>query len=726
MNKTIFLAFLSLLLIGSCGVSGGNDKQCFDSGLAALKEGDVDRARTLFNSIDSLFPESPYYLYGLGLLFEKERLIPDAANAYYRLIDSFPEFQPGLKSWALFSSKSGFDETALEAAYAFSKLEKDDAAAAAISASVLYNIGEYGRATELINKRIAGESQDPDFLMLGAWLNLHAGDVKAGLEECSQALQYGADRLDIIMRAGNLMAAVGEIDSAAALYHSALTLDENDFFLKADVAEALIDIGYYYQAEKLLAELERIEGGAYVPYFLRLKLLTKTGKYIEGMTYFENIPGKFPNCLGSFMHRAAIQDKAGHESGGIRSIDAALAIAQSWHDEIRVMDDMLFDKVDLLLRNDLWGEAKSLIMENGELFPKYFRSLKYAARIYMIAPFKKVEVPDYPVQLIELMGDNPERIFQVGQLYADIDSTERALGFFEQALEIDKFNISAIAGKAGILVRTNRAKEAVGFLDSLDEHILFNDEFFPIAVSLYEKAGNDRKALDLAELGLDKGRQDIYRYRLAAELAVKKNREKSAREFIKKCLAENPGNPLARFLAGEIFVRIGDNKGGTKLFYDVLMEDSTFSEAWYHLGRLYEKAGQSDSAGIFYEKAIAFNPQYGEALGALAKLMVDRGDDDLREISNYLRKAMKYSTSPEYNVTMGRIQLQQERYKAAGRNFGAALEKEPNNPEYNYYAGINYIKLDSLQKARRFLKKAVDNGLAGELKNKAESALKNL
>ena len=46
--------------------------------------------------------------------------------------------------------------------------------------------------------------------------------------------------------------------------------------------------------------------------------------------------------------------------------------------------------------------------------------------------------------------------------------------------------------------------------------------------------------------------------------------------------------------------------------------------------------------------------------------------------------------------------------------------------EYNYYAGMNYINLDSLQKAKTYLTKAIKQGLDDKLKSKAQSALSRL
>jgi tetratricopeptide (TPR) repeat protein len=561
--------------------------------------------------------------------------------------------------------------------------------------------------------------------MVSAWLDLHQGNIEACQDKIRRALQSANDQSHIMINAGDLYAAIGFADSAAALYRSALETNPDDFFLKADVAEALIDIGYYFSAEPLIAELENEGDGAYVPYYLRLKIFENSGKFIEGMGYFIKVPAKFPDHLGVILHRAGIQEKAGDEIGGIRSLESALALAQSRYDDVRAMDAMLYEKVNLNLRNRLWPEAITLIKENEEFIPEHFHPLWTAAWTSLIAP-EGTELPDFTGKLSELIGDNPRRLALMGQLYALVDSTDKAMEFFNEAIDADRFNLDALVGKSQILDEQGKTSEAIELLESSGDYIIFNRRIFPLLISLYQKSGNYQEAMELADRLIERGQHDINRYNIAADLALSRDKKQAARSYAEKCLTENPDNPSAQLMAGNILIKIGDYKKAQELFREAVEADTAFPDAYYHLGRSCERMGNIDSAEICYRKAISFNPQYGEAYGALAGLLVDRDGENLGQISNYVRRAMKFSTNPDYHLIMGRIQQKQGRLRAASRNFGLALEKNPDHPEYNFYAGMNYINVDSLRKAKSLLRKAIDNGLSGPLRDKAREALKEL
>lgn len=93
---------------------------------------------------------------------------------------------------------------------------------------------------------------------------------------------------------------------------------------------------------------------------------------------------------------------------------------------------------------------------------------------------------------------------------------------------------------------------------------------------------------------------------------------------------------------------------------------------------------------------------------------------------SYIRIAKRGEINPDIFITSGKAQLFYDNYVAADRDFQKALEIDPKNPIYNYFTGMNYISLDSPQKAQTFLNKAIKYGLSGELKSKAQNTLDSL
>lgn len=179
-----------------------------------------------------------------------------------------------------------------------------------------------------------------------------------------------------------------------------------------------------------------------------------------------------------------------------------------------------------------------------------------------------------------------------------------------------------------------------------------------------------------------------------------------------RLLAAEPRNAGYRNLKAAILTRTGDFGGSIGLFAGVLAEYPHQARVWMSYGHALKSAGKQDDSIAAYRRAIALEPQLGEAYWSLANLKTFRFT--AAEIA-----AMKYQLAREdladpdrfhFDFALGKALEDLAEYEASFRRYAAgnALRR----------AGIAYDadeNRDNLQRARalftrQFFRERVDHG----------------
>jgi tetratricopeptide (TPR) repeat protein len=392
---------------------------------------------------------------------------------------------------------------------------------------------------------------------------------------------------------------------------------------------------------------------------------------------------------------------------------------------VSLTDEITLETAKLFLDDGDWRSTKGILIRSQDILPLNFNTIYITAIVQLLGG--EADAAKTSLARLEMLTENnPVRLARMGNLFERVDSLKLADSLYDRALAEDKFSPIAIVGKSNIMKKKGNPKGAVKYLESKDDYIIDNRMVWPRLISLYQEIGDINKARDLMGKLIDIAPENIDRYRKAVELAKIGGSQEDVNEIYEKCLAANPDNEYAAVFAANYFEASGHDERARDLLEKAYSAHVLPDEDLYLLGLISEKEGKLDSAMTLYRKSVEINPMYGNSYGRMAALMLKRDSLDdraLMDFTNFVTMAQRSEQKPEYNFLIGRAQLIQKRYRAASRNFSIALKADASNPEYNFYAGMNYIKLDSLSKARTHLNKALKNGLTGELKAKAEKAL---
>lgn len=93
---------------------------------------------------------------------------------------------------------------------------------------------------------------------------------------------------------------------------------------------------------------------------------------------------------------------------------------------------------------------------------------------------------------------------------------------------------------------------------------------------------------------------------------------------IEKLRAEDPDNPIYRNLKAAALSRLGDFETSIAQFEDILRDQPDQPRLWLSYGHALKTAGRTAEAIDAYRRAIALNPQFGDAYWSLANLKTFR------------------------------------------------------------------------------------------------------
>jgi predicted Zn-dependent protease len=109
---------------------------------------------------------------------------------------------------------------------------------------------------------------------------------------------------------------------------------------------------------------------------------------------------------------------------------------------------------------------------------------------------------------------------------------------------------------------------------------------------------------------------------------------------VEQLLAKEPRNPGYRNLKAAILANLGDYSGSASVYGEVLKEYPQQSKVWMSYGHSLKTSGRASDAIEAYRRAIAIEPNLGEAYWSLANLKTFRfAEDDVVAIRQALARA---------------------------------------------------------------------------------------
>jgi len=723
------IAFAMIVLLAiSCSSPDEAGKSKYDKGLRELQAGKTARALETFQSAASKYPESPDARFGMALYYYNEGFIYEAVDVCSDIIRDHTDFQPALGYLATLCLDIDRPELTFFFGSLYSDAGGDEDKAALMEVESFITAGKIDDANETIDKALSSVPNNPGLILAEARCELHSGNISTALENVEQALKTDSLKADLLKTAGDFYKELGHFDSAAVYYDKALDAvdKESDYYFKAEIIEQLIDMNYLARARKMLAPYADNFPASNVYYDLVSKIYAKQNKLQQvSHSYGMIVPNhsKSPSILQEF---ARTRQKIGDKFASERYFETAVIMAKK--DSLANIASVALNLAYVKLMFDMgrFKNSSTTVASMLDSLPNDFKTIYNSAYLSMMFD-ERDRLHNRLLLAKPIVEKNPSYMIELSEIYRLDDSLDYARELLMEAVAVDKFNSRAVlqlvktARKAGIL------SEALAIINSFDEYLSYNPDVAGAKMDIFDSLGEYDSGLQFAEQYIKVGREDLERYRRAAEFASRLGDPKKAEAIYQLCLDNNPDDPAAFALVGDYYLSRGDVDKAESMVNKALALDSQHIAALVLKGDLAAANGQTDEAIEIFSKVIELDQFEADAVGGLALQELLRGDNPNIAV-NHAQRAITYDGGNAWHrTTLGRAYYTMKKYNIALNSFKNALELDPDNPLVNYYAGLNYAKIDTMKfEAKMFLKKAIKDGLPKDLEPKAQSVLKGL
>lgn len=268
---------------------------------------------------------------------------------------------------------------------------------------------------------------------------------------------------------------------------------------------------------------------------------------------------------------------------------------------------------------------------------------------------------------------DPLVAFWVAETAAARNRDEKALQYYEKAIELDPTAFRPYVGLSRHLSNTGNPREALSVLAKASKYVPMTAE--------------------------------VRRLRGEAQLAQGEVTE-AISEF-EAALRMEPENLAVRFQLAR-GLRLADRlSDASQVLNSIERVDPTYPGVAIEKGLIAEANKDMDAAVSHYRAALEGNPNdFAVKVRLSSALLETKKLDQAQEILEELVKEKAYSHEVLY--LLGRLEFSQERYARARQNFDKAVRLDRNNAVYRMYGGWVALETNDLSNALRQLEEALE------------------
>jgi tetratricopeptide (TPR) repeat protein len=238
-------------------------------------------------------------------------------------------------------------------------------------------------------------------------------------------------------------------------------------------------------------------------------------------------------------------------------------------------------------------------------------------------------------------------------------------------------------------------------------------------VEAYRAENRVDKAVDFLTADLKKSPDSVPDRLMLAEAAVWSRKYDLAVEQYQLLLTKGPRSPQLRMRLGSVYELQGHVNEAVASFQMAVNLAPRDPAAAASLADALRLAGRDTEAIAAYRNALALDPQNAKAMNSLAFLLIE-GEINIDEAQSLVQRALQKSPQePDFQDTLGLVYLKKNSADSAIRVFQNLADHYPDNPLYRYHLGLALLKIGEKDKARAELQAALP-------KNPSEKVRRNI
>lgn len=225
---------------------------------------------------------------------------------------------------------------------------------------------------------------------------------------------------------------------------------------------------------------------------------------------------------------------------------------------------------------------------------------------------------------------------RLGQLYEEEGELESALEYSRRALQLDSTNVNYRYIVGSQLFQLGRYEEAMPHLRAvIDERPWHQSAHYNLGQALVRTGRQDLGKKFLAESdSLEKQQREIERLESVAQdepgapdrwaklgdAYRRAGRLEDARETYSIALYLRPSNPTLRDQLAQLSAELGNYEAAVSHYRTLLRQRPSFNEAWFNLGVVYARTGETEKARKAWKRVLKRDPDHRRAKAYLARL----------------------------------------------------------------------------------------------------------
>ena len=730
--KKLLICLLPILLLSGCTKTDEEKiADLYNDGLTHLEEFQYSKADSTFKMIYDINPTSIEGLFGQCLVNESRLLYFDAISDYMLIISKtadYPEAYHGLyRSYR----NLGYYEEAIDAAIISYKQFKNDPEFVFELAESNCNVGENGRAIQLVKEAIdKGYSNISAAHYFKASLFYKEGQFDSSSTYAQKAEQNKENNAEYLNRAAEYFETIGSIDSSISYSKKLFVLDKsNSNNLFAHFSRALRN-DYLFEARQVIQYLEsqKVEPLVLEGYklFYALYIDDKSSIRTHGQNFLNYSPGTLSGTVYETISRGEISDKLtlmqntelvfGNAARGAYSDEFG-----SFYIYTMVR---LYSKYDKSPTSLPWLEEYTGIRKN-----RMEVKLDIALTKHIIGQFDE----SYKALKILRKGhlNHTGWLTGIGDVWGHyaIRKYKNAERLYQEALTVNPYYLPAFESYLKILLTQKKYKEAL---------LLY--ETYPQFEKNYNSVSLEKtKQFFLADK-FDNGVKQLQQYFPTAvgnivfieeliDILAAKNRILEIASLHSILDTQAADNPDALILLSKLEHDAGNFDRSLEYINNAIAIETNNPEANILLARSYYYNGQKTKAyDLFEENLVRFNRNPRNLLYYSALLAEE--SIDFNKAANLARQAAfeGYATY-EYVMNLSDIYYKMGRYDLARGEANKTKSFSNNSPFPYFRIGMSFYmegKTDQNEIIKNNLNKAISLGLSGDDLKEAQDVLNKL
>ena len=326
---------------------------------------------------------------------------------------------------------------------------------------------------------------------------------------------------------------------------------------------------------------------------------------------------------------------------------------------------------------------------------QYLIATMTIALILGVLTFQRNKVWRYEVTLWEdIIKKSPAKIRvnnNLGTLYYDLKQYNRALDFFNKALEVNPGYASANNNRGAVYIEKGLLDLA---LKDINRAIAIDPEYasaYKNRGDIYKKKGRHQEALKMYDQALKIDPRFIDGYDVRGILYGELGKFEKALLDFNKALEMNPNHAGSLHNKGTVFMRQGKKQAALDLFNRAIKNDPHNPDTYRNRGNIHQGMGLMGPALEDYHQALQLNSDYKDAYNSRGVLYARQGEyqSAVSDFKHALRIDPSY---PDAYNNMGMVFKIRKDYPSALKYLNQAIHLNPHYASAYYNRSLVYFE----------------------------------